>query len=64
MRQGYNKEFLGASYIIKLPNPGLSLQSDILQPPLLPEGEVVVPYINYSLLRVKVLSKHYTLLQM
>lgn len=50
MRSGYNTEFLGSDYRISLPEPGLALRSDILQPPGLPEGEVVVPYINYSLL--------------
>ncbi len=50
MREGYQADFLGDDYIIKLPEPGLALQSDILQPPDLPNGEVVVPYIHYSLL--------------
>ncbi len=50
MRIGYKINFLGSSHKIELPQPGLALQSDILQPPGLPEGEVVVPYRNYSLL--------------
>jgi endonuclease G len=50
MRKGYESNFLGSNHEIKLPEPGLSLQSDILQPPGLPDGEVVVPYINYSLI--------------
>ena len=50
MRNGYKIDFLGSGFKIKLPEPGLALRSDVLQPPGLPEGEVVVPYINYSLL--------------
>lgn len=50
MRNGYEKEFLGAAHSIELPKPGLALQSDILQPPGMPDGELVVPYINYSVL--------------
>ncbi|MCK5617218.1 DNA/RNA non-specific endonuclease [Candidatus Pacearchaeota archaeon] len=50
MRDGYKYDFLGPSHSVELPKPGLALQSDILQPPGLPDGEVVVPYINYSLL--------------
>lgn len=50
VREGYKSNFLGSDYKIKLPQPGLALQSDILQPPGLPEGEVVIPYINYSIL--------------
>ncbi len=52
MRNGYQRNFLGDSqdFIIDLPEPGLTLQNDILQPPGLPEGVKVVPYVNYSLL--------------
>ncbi len=50
MREGYKNDFLGKDFKIELPEPGLALSSDILQPPGLPDGEVVVPYINYSLL--------------
>jgi endonuclease G len=50
MREGYKPDFLGDNYRIELPKPGLALESDILQPPGLPDGELVVPYINYSLL--------------
>lgn len=50
MRNGYDNEFLGQEYKIELPEPGLALQSDILQPPGLPDDEYVVPYINYSLI--------------
>jgi len=49
MRGGYKNDFLGANYKIELPQAGLVLQSDILYPPGLPEGETIVPYINYSL---------------
>ena len=49
-RGGYKDDFLGAGHKIALPEAGLALQSDVLQPPGLPDGEVVVPYINYSLL--------------
>lgn len=49
MRDGYRSDFLGQSFEIELPRPGLALSSDVLQPPGLPDGEVVVPYINYSL---------------
>ena len=50
MRKGYKRFFLGFNHETELPKPGLALQSDVLQPPGLPEGEVIVPYINYSLL--------------
>lgn len=50
IREGYRDDFLGAAHKIGLPEAGLALQSDVLQPPELPDGEVVVPYINYSLL--------------
>ncbi len=50
MRNGYKVDFLGGNYKIELPQPGLALQADVLQPPGLPENEFVVPYINYSLL--------------
>ena len=50
MRDGYKVDFLGTDQAIQLPTPSLALQSDVLQPPGLPSGEVVVPYINYSLL--------------
>ena len=55
MRNGYQKNFLGdsAEFLLNLPEPGLTLEQDILQPPGLPEGEKVVPYINYSLLMSK-----------
>ncbi len=49
MRNGYQKDFLGANNIIELPEPDLALQPDILRPPGLSEGEIVVPYIHYSL---------------
>lgn len=50
IRGGYKDDFLGGAHKIALPEPGLALQSDILQPPGLADDEVVVPYINYSLL--------------
>ena len=50
MRDGYKLDFLGGNFQIELPGPGLALRSDILQPPGFPDGEFVVPYINYSLL--------------
>lgn len=50
IREGYKDDFLGDSHKIALPNPGLALKSDVLQPEGLPDGEVVIPYINYSLL--------------
>jgi len=50
MREGYKPDFLGDNFRIELPKPGLALRADILKPPGLPDGEVVVPYINYSLL--------------
>ncbi len=50
IRGGYSDDFLGGRHKVTLPKPGLALRSDILQPPGLPDGEVVVPYINYSLL--------------
>lgn len=53
MRNGYEPNFLGGEHKIDLPEPGLVLQSDVLQPPELPEGETVVPYIHYSLLMSK-----------
>lgn len=49
MRNGYQENFLGAEHKIAPPMPGLALQSDVLQPPGLPDGDTVVPYINYSL---------------
>lgn len=49
IRNGYNPDFLGSSHTINLPEPSLALHSDVLQPPGLPDGDVV-PYINYSLL--------------
>jgi endonuclease G len=53
MRDGYDPKFLGNQHEIKLPEPGLVLQSDVLQPPKLPDGETVVPYVHYSLLMSK-----------
>ncbi len=55
MRNGYQPGFLGKEdkFIIELPRPSLALEGDILNPPGLPEGETVVPYINYSLLMSK-----------
>jgi len=50
MRDGYHTDFLGANHVIELPEPGLALQSDILHPPGLAEGKIVVPYIHYSIL--------------
>ena len=50
MRDGYQADFLGSDHAIALPTPGLVLRSDVLQPPGLPVGEVVVPYIHYSVL--------------
>ena len=50
MRDGYKLDFLGGNFQIELPGPGLALRSDVLQPPGFPDGEFVVPYINYSLL--------------
>ncbi len=50
MRNGYQADFLGDDFRVELPEPGLALQADVLQPPGLPENELVVPYINYSLL--------------
>jgi endonuclease G len=50
MREGYKAGFLGGSHKIDLPQPSLALQSDVLQPPGLPDGQPVIPYINYSLL--------------
>lgn len=50
MRDGYQRDFLGANNIVELPEVDLALQSDILQPPGLPEGKKLVPYIHYSLL--------------
>jgi len=50
MRDGYDPVFLGANYRIDLPEPGLVLAADVLQPPLLPEGTTVVPYIHFSLI--------------
>ncbi|MDF2368483.1 DNA/RNA non-specific endonuclease [Sneathiella sp.] len=50
MRNGYQVDFLGSGHKIELPQPGLAVQADILQPPGLPEGELVIPYINYSLI--------------
>lgn len=50
MREGYQKDFLGSNFTINLPRPNLALQGDILQPPGLPDGEYVIPYIHYSLL--------------
>ena len=53
MRDGYNADFLGNDYRIELPQPSLALEADILQPPGLPSGEVVVPYVHYSVLMSK-----------
>ena len=53
MRDGYNSEFLGLGCRINLPEPSLALESDVLEPSGLPDGEVVVPYIHYSLLMSK-----------
>ncbi|CAJ1412001.1 unnamed protein product [Effrenium voratum] len=50
MRNGYQADFLGDDFRVELPEPGLALQADVLQPPGLPDNEPVVPYINYSLL--------------
>lgn len=49
MREGYKNDFLGKDFILELPEPSLALQNDILQPPGLPLGQKIVPYINYSL---------------
>lgn len=49
MRNGYQEIFLGDAHKIAPPVPGLALQADVLQPPGLPDGEIIVPYINYSL---------------
>ena len=50
MRTGYDPDFLGNQFRVNLPEPSLALMADVLQPPGLPDGKVVVPYINYSLL--------------
>jgi len=50
MRDGYQSDFLGKNFVINLPEPSLALQSDVLQPATLPDGDVVIPYIHYSLL--------------
>jgi len=50
LRVGYKDDFLGSEHKIALPDPGLALESDVLQPPGLPGGDFIVPYINYSLL--------------
>lgn len=47
--KGYVNNFLGDNYIIELPQPDDVLKADILQPPGLPAGTTVVPYIHYSL---------------
>ncbi|MDW6003973.1 DNA/RNA non-specific endonuclease [Vibrio mangrovi] len=52
MRSGYTNDFL-PGFFIEMPTPNLAVQGDILQPPGLPEGKVVVPYIHYSLLMSK-----------
>ncbi|MGB0661181.1 MAG: DNA/RNA non-specific endonuclease [Mangrovicoccus sp.] len=48
MREGYSPDFLGP--VIDLPQPSPVLLGDVLQPPGMPDGEVVVPYIHYSLM--------------
>lgn len=53
LRSGYQADFLGGGFEIDVPKPGLALEGDVLQPPGLPQGEVVVPYINYSLVMSK-----------
>ena len=53
MRDGYQSNFLGSNFTIGLPEPELTLMDDVLQPPGLPEGETVIPYIHYSLLMSK-----------
>lgn len=53
MRIGYENEFLGSENNIELPEPDLALQPDILHPPGLTEGNIVVPYIHYSLMMSK-----------
>lgn len=50
MRHGYQSDFLGNAHKVELPTPGLALLSDVLEPPGLPDGETVVPYIHYSLI--------------
>ncbi len=50
LRAGYKEDFPGTAHKIELPRPSLALQTDVLQPPGLRDGENVVPYINYSLL--------------
>ncbi|ARD43192.1 DNA/RNA non-specific endonuclease [Colwellia sp. PAMC 21821] len=52
MRDGYQKDFL-PSFNIELPKPSLSLSGDVLQPPGLLDGNVVIPYIHYSLIMSK-----------
>lgn len=49
MREGYLANFLGDDFVVEIPEVGLALADDILQPPLLPEGQTLVPYIHYSL---------------
>jgi len=48
IRAGYRDDFLGKDHKIALPEPGLALVADVLQPPGLPDGTLVVPYINHS----------------
>lgn len=52
MRNGYDEHFLHPR-TIKLPEPNLTLQGDILEPPGLDGGGVVVPYTHYSLVMSK-----------
>lgn len=50
MREGYQETFLGNDFSIELPEPTLALEADILQPPGQLDGELVIPYIHYSVL--------------
>jgi endonuclease G len=53
MRSGYQANFLDSNTDINLPQPSLAISDDILQPPGLLDGEIVVPYIHYSLIMSK-----------
>ena len=33
-----------------MPQPGLALRADVVQPPAVADGDTVIPYINYSVL--------------
>ncbi|RJG42396.1 DNA/RNA non-specific endonuclease [Motilimonas pumila] len=52
IRSGYQADFL-SPYSILLPSPNLALAGDVLQPPNLPAGETVIPYVHYSLVMSK-----------